>query len=74
MLMRVMLGVFSYCVTPGLVVGDAAEAYKVSVANGAKGVRVPTTLQDNTGQAVVSEVALYGDVVLRFISGSWQVR
>eukprot|EP00775_Hariotina_reticulata_P005049 gene5049-5290_t len=56
----------------GLVVGDAAEAYQVSVANGAKGVRAPTTLQDSTGQAVVSEVALYGDVVLRFISGSWQ--
>jgi hypothetical protein len=45
------------------------------VANGGKAVRPPTTLQDPSGgSAVVSEVALYGDVVLRYISGDWKVR
>ncbi|WIA39445.1 hypothetical protein OEZ86_005546 [Tetradesmus obliquus] len=56
----------------GLQVGDAAQAYEVSVANGAKGVRPPTKLEDGGGCAVVSEVLLYGDVVLRYISGKWQ--
>lgn len=56
----------------GLQVGDAAQAYEVSVANGAKGVRPPTKLEDGGGCAVVSEVLLYGDVVLRYISGKWE--
>lgn len=44
------------------------------MANGGKGVRAPVTLHDGAGgTAVVSEVGLYGDVVLRFISGDWQV-
>jgi hypothetical protein len=44
------------------------------VANGGKAARPPTTLQDPSGgSAVVSEVALYGDVVLRYISGDWKV-
>eukprot|EP00878_Enallax_costatus_P016232 GHUV01017025.1.p1 GENE.GHUV01017025.1~~GHUV01017025.1.p1 ORF type:complete len:376 (+),score=123.06 GHUV01017025.1:262-1389(+) len=57
----------------GLIVDDAANAYEVSVANGAKGVRKPTKLDDGAGgSAVVSEVNIYGDVVLRYISGRWQ--
>jgi 4-hydroxyphenylpyruvate dioxygenase len=56
-------------------VGDATQAYEVSVANGAKGVRPPTKLEDGSGGSdVVSEVLLYGDVVLRYISGAWEVR
>eukprot|EP00879_Flechtneria_rotunda_P003380 GHRR01003608.1.p1 GENE.GHRR01003608.1~~GHRR01003608.1.p1 ORF type:complete len:199 (+),score=67.46 GHRR01003608.1:254-850(+) len=58
----------------GIYVSDAEDAYNVSVANGAKGVRSPTMVEDGEGgAAVVSEVALYGDVVLRYISGKWQV-
>jgi 4-hydroxyphenylpyruvate dioxygenase len=50
-----------------LLVGDAEEAYKVSTANGAKGVLEPLTMRDeeNGQQLVISEVGLYGDVVLR---------
>lgn len=61
-------------------VDDAAQAYEQSVANGAKGVRPPVTLKaDSAGDAgdagvVVSEVALYGDVVLRYVSGTHEVR
>jgi hypothetical protein len=63
------------CAVSGLQVGDATQAYEVSVANGAKGVRPPTKLQDGSGgSAIVSEVLLYGDVVLRYISGKWEVR
>lgn len=58
----------------GLLVDDARQAYEASVANGGKGARAPVTLQDGAGgTAVVSEVGLYGDVVLRFVSGDWQV-
>lgn len=59
----------------GLLVDDARQAFEESVANGGKAVRPPITLQDPSGgSAVLSEVALYGDVVLRYISGDWQVR
>jgi hypothetical protein len=59
----------------GVLVDDARDAYDQCVANGAKGVRTPVTLtHDNGESAVVSEVELYGDVVLRFISGDYQVR
>lgn len=56
----------------GLLVEDAAQAYEVSVAKGAKGVRAPTRISDAEGSAVVSEVIIYGDVVLRYISGDWK--
>lgn len=57
----------------GVLVDDARDAYDQCVANGAKGVRTPVTLtHDNGESAVVSEVELYGDVVLRFISGDYQ--
>lgn len=47
-------------------VEDAAEAFRVSIGNGALPVFAPVTL--NGGGMVMSEVELYGDVVLRFIS------
>ena len=57
----------------GLSVGDAALAHKQAVAGGGKSVLAPTTLKDEvTGKTtVVSEVAAYGDVVLRFLSGDY---
>ncbi len=46
------------------------------MANGGIGVLPPTTLRDDaTGtEQVVSEVVAYGDVVLRYVSGSFQVQ
>jgi 4-hydroxyphenylpyruvate dioxygenase len=52
-------------------VADAAEAYRISTANGAEGVLPPATLQ-GTGSSpatVISEIKAYGDVVIRFVSG-----
>lgn len=51
----------------GVVVADAAEAYRLSTENGAKGVTGPTVLTDDGGKQVISEIHLYGDVVLRFV-------
>ena len=47
----------------------------MSTANGAEGVLPPTELRDDTSNtsAVVSEIRAYGDCVLRFISGTFQV-
>jgi hypothetical protein len=63
---------------PGILVDDAAHAYAEATANGGVGVLPPTPLADCAGgaggAAVVSEVKLYGDVVLRFVSGDYQVR
>eukprot|EP00887_Chlorella_sp_A99_P002914 scaffold6.g2914.t1 len=60
----------------GVLVEDAAEAYRISVEHGAVGVTPPETLLDEaTGtSAVVSEVVLYkgGDCLLRFVSGSYE--
>lgn len=57
----------------GIKVGDASEAYHVSVKNGAVGVLEPKTLTDkDTGKSLVfSEVKLYGDVVIRWVSGDY---
>ena len=59
----------------GIRVDDARQAFEVSTANGAEGVLPPTELQDcnSNTSAVVSEVRAYGDCVLRFISGTFQV-
>lgn len=46
-------------------VRDAEEAFAVSVANGARPVAEPIALRD---QAVIAEVQLYGNVVLRYVS------
>lgn len=56
-----------------IVVDDAAEAFRVSVENGAIPVYEPHTWLDDKSSdvgagAMVSEVKLYGDVVLRYVS------
>ena len=58
-----------------MTVEDAKVAFDAAIANGGVSVQPPTTLTDAaTGsQQVVAEVNLYGDVVMRFISGSFQV-
>ena len=57
---------------------DAAEAYARAVADGGVGVLEPTEMADceggEGGAAVISEVKLYGDVVLRFVSGDDKAR
>ena len=61
----------------GLKVRDAKAAYEASVANGAKGVLEPTFVPTCPAQVkkgvtskgcFMSEVELYGDVVLRYVS------
>ncbi|KIZ01637.1 4-hydroxyphenylpyruvate dioxygenase [Monoraphidium neglectum] len=60
----------------GILVEDAADAYAQATANGGVGVLAPTRLEDCEGgaggSAVISEVKLYGDVVLRFVSGDYK--
>ena len=59
-----------------MLVEDARQAHDVSVAHGARSVLAPQELADaasGTAQ-VVAEVALYGDVVLRYVSGTFQAR
>lgn len=58
----------------GLRVEDAQQAYEVSVANGGVGVLKPYTMKDEATGAtqVISEVLLYGDVVLRYVSGDFK--
>lgn len=54
----------------GILVEDAEEAFKVSVANGAIPAFEPHKLLDQAsgGGAIMAEVKLYGDVVLRYVS------
>lgn len=54
----------------GVLVEDAEVAYHVSTEHGGRGVQVPVQLTDQaTGVTMtVSEISLYGDVVLRFVS------
>jgi len=56
-------------------VADAREAYAQSTANGAVGVQKPTLLRDEATDTEqwVAEVKLYGDCLLRFVSGTYQV-
>ncbi|PNW79050.1 hypothetical protein CHLRE_09g398993v5 [Chlamydomonas reinhardtii] len=58
----------------GLLVDDAKTAYEVSVAHGAKGVLPPVELRDEASgtSQVISEVIVYGDVVFRYVSGSFE--
>ena len=54
----------------GLVVGDAREAFTAAVAGGAAPAAEPAEAVDASGgKQVSSEVVLFGDVRLRFISG-----
>ncbi|TYZ59563.1 hypothetical protein PybrP1_011641 [[Pythium] brassicae (nom. inval.)] len=57
----------------GIAVGDAKEAYEKSVKNGGVGVLEPKTMTDKASgkTAVISEVKLYGDVVIRWVSGDF---
>uniref|UniRef100_M4BWQ0 4-hydroxyphenylpyruvate dioxygenase n=1 Tax=Hyaloperonospora arabidopsidis (strain Emoy2) TaxID=559515 RepID=M4BWQ0_HYAAE len=57
----------------GIRVGDAQVAYELSVQNGGVGVQKPHTLTDKTSgkSTTISEVQLYGDVVIRWISGDF---
>ncbi|CAI7866405.1 unnamed protein product [Closterium sp. NIES-53] len=54
----------------GVKVTDAQAAYEMSVSNGATGVVPPTKMVDSKdgGSVTISEVALYGDVVLRYVA------
>eukprot|EP00798_Chlamydomonas_sp_ICE-L_P024026 gene24026-9601_t len=58
----------------GLLVDDADDAFHKSVDNGAIAVLPPFKSTDAiTGmEQTVAEVSLYGDVVLRYVSGSFQ--
>ena len=59
----------------GIVVEDAQEAFDIAVQNGGKPMHPPSVLQASDGQqSVMAEVHMYGDVVMRFMSGSFQVR
>ena len=57
----------------GIRVGGAQVAYELSVQNGGVGVQKPHTLTDKTSgkSTTISEVQLYGDVVIRWISGDF---
>ena len=52
---------------------DASEAYKISTKNGAIGVLEPQSLTDkaNGDTMVISEIKMFGDVVIRWLSGSY---
>lgn len=55
----------------GVQVADSAQAFETAVANGARPVLKPVELRgdESDGVAVISEVGMYGDVVMRFVSG-----
>jgi 4-hydroxyphenylpyruvate dioxygenase len=54
-------------------VGDAAEAYNTSVKFGAVGIMVPRKVIDHSTNTSItlSEIQLFGDVVIRFLSGTF---
>jgi 4-hydroxyphenylpyruvate dioxygenase len=51
-------------------VPDAREAYEQAVKRGARGVREPTTVEDEFGTVELSTIATYGDVVHTFVERS----
>ena len=56
----------------GIEVENAEAAFKASVDAGAVAVAPPTRLSDDANEAmIISEVLLYGDVVMRFVSGDF---
>eukprot|EP00798_Chlamydomonas_sp_ICE-L_P025336 gene25336-10993_t len=59
----------------GLLVDDADDAFQQSVANGALPVLPPYKSIDATSgqEQTISEVSLYGDVVLRYVSGQFEL-
>lgn len=57
----------------GITVEDAKQAFEVAVQNGGKPKHTPSVVQGSDGQqSVIAEVHMYGDVVMRFISGSFE--
>eukprot|EP01038_Epipyxis_sp_PR26KG_P006515 gene6515-8953_t len=52
---------------------DAVEAYEISTKNGAIGVLAPSLLTDRETKtsSVISEIMLFNDTVIRWISGSY---
>ena len=57
----------------GIRVGDAAKAFNACVENGGVPVQEPLTLTAENGSALtIAEVQLYGDVVLRYVSGAFE--
>ena len=60
----------------GVLVKDAEQAHAAALNHGARSVLSPVTLTDPTTgqQQTVAEVVLYGDVILRLVSGPYQVR
>ena len=59
----------------GVLVADAQKAYETSVSQGAVSVQPPTVLRDGDSgtEQTVAEVLMYGDCVLRFVSGDYKV-
>jgi len=52
----------------GITVKDAEEAFRISTENGGIGVTPPFTMEDKEGgKAIIAEIKMYGDVVLRFV-------
>ena len=61
-------------VAAGISVEDAKQAFEVAVQNGGKPVHPPSVLNSSDGQeSVMAEVHMYGDVVMRFMSGTFKV-
>jgi len=48
-------------------VDDAESAWREATRRGARGVTVPTTLQDDSGQLRVAAIAAYGDTIHTFV-------
>ena len=50
-----------------LSVDDAASAYRETVKRGARGVREPFTVKDDSGEVKMSSIAAYGDTIHTFV-------
>jgi 4-hydroxyphenylpyruvate dioxygenase len=50
-----------------LTVPDATQAYRQAVERGARGVREPTTLDDDHGSVTLGAIATYGDTIHTFV-------
>jgi 4-hydroxyphenylpyruvate dioxygenase len=50
-----------------LAVPDATEAYRQAVQRGARGVREPTSLEDEHGTIELAAIATYGDTIHTFV-------
>ncbi len=48
-------------------VEDAAQAYAITTARGARGVAEPHTIEDENGKVIMASVATYGDTIHTFV-------